>query len=226
MKKILPIITLFLFLEVFSFLVPNETLAVTQKEPTCRRGYGTIRLLVQSGNCGQGHLCCKTVGTVLGSLCLNINSSNNDPINKCDELSGNADLVARNVCTDILYKYNPATEKCEKYIESLWVLKNTCGGGTVGIQTGIGCIPTGNLTDFLKFVLVYAFVASGGIILLLIISTGYTLITSSGNPEKLQGAQENIVALFSGLALIAFSLVLLQTIGADILNLKAFMPIP
>ena len=92
----------------------------------------------------------------------------------------------------------------------------------VGFATAIGCVPTGNLQAFLKFVLIYAFVASGGIILLLIISTGYTLITSSGNPEKLQGAQENIVALFSGLALIAFSLVLLQTIGADILNLTAF----
>lgn len=100
-------------------------------------------------------------------------------------------------------------------------LKQNCGGGH-GVDTAIGCVPTDNLQEFLKFVLKYAFFASGGIIAMLIISTGYTLMTSQGNPEKLQAAKENIVALFSGLVLIAFSLTLLQIIGADILNLPSF----
>ncbi len=89
----------------------------------------------------------------------------------------------------------------------------------------MGCIPTNGpdgLKGFLEFVLKWAFFASGGIIVLMVIATGYTLLTSQGNPEKLQAAKENIVALFSGLILIAFSLVLLQTIGADILKLPTF----
>lgn len=109
-----------------------------------------------------------------------------------------------------------------------WAFRKSCAedaqGNPHGISTAIGCIPTDNLQEFLKFVLKFAFFASGGIILLMTIATGYTIITSAGNPEKLQAAKENIVALFSGLFLIAFSLILLQTIGADILKLPTFTP--
>lgn len=91
-----------------------------------------------------------------------------------------------------------------------------------GIQTAIGCVPTDDLTAFLSFVLKWVFGLAGGIVLLMVISTGYTLLTSSGNPEKLQAVKENLVSIFSGLILIGFSLVLLQTIGADILKLPTF----
>lgn len=93
---------------------------------------------------------------------------------------------------------------------------------TIGIQTAIGCIPTGKLPDFLSFVLRWVFGISGGIILMMLIFTGYGLLTSTGNPEKLQAVKENIVSLFSGLVLIVFSLVLLQTIGVNILQLPGF----
>lgn len=97
----------------------------------------------------------------------------------------------------------------------------TCLDG-LGVDTAIGCIPTGDFTSFLSFLLRWAFGIAGGIILLMSIATGYALMTSSGDPQKLQGAKENIVAIFSGLILIGFSLVLLQTIGADILKLPTF----
>lgn len=122
------------------------------------------------------------------------------------------------------YHYVPDQNLCVRFSEIQWSQNNTTCQGVSGFDTAVGCVPTGDLKLFIAFVLKWVFFASGGIILLLIISTGYTIITSSGNPEKLQGAQENIVALFSGLALIAFSLVLLQAIGADILNLSAFKP--
>ncbi len=105
-------------------------------------------------------------------------------------------------------------------------LKQNCqgtpGDPSSGVDTAIGCVPTSNLTDFLRFVLKWVFFASGGIIVLMVIATGYTIITSQGNPEKLQAAKENIVALLSGLAMIAFSLILLQVIGANILGLPTF----
>lgn len=95
-----------------------------------------------------------------------------------------------------------------------------CDGGQ-GTNTAIGCIPK-NLKPFLGFILRWALGISGGLILLMVIATGYSLLTSQGNPEKLQAAKENIISIFSGLILIGFSLVLLQVIGADILKLPTF----
>lgn len=121
------------------------------------------------------------------------------------------------------YIYDLKTGKCNRVpLPIRWNPNKTSCGGAQGIETAIGCIPTDKPEELLKFVLRWAFFASGGIILLMIIATGYTVLTSSGNPEKLQGAKENVVSIFSGLILIAFSLILLQTIGVDILNLPGF----
>ena len=130
-------------------------------------------------------------------------------------------------CPDVTYVYNKDKDLCEKIAASSWSLKAKCNNDTDGIQTAIGCVPisAGNLTKddgFLSFLLKFAFGISGAVILFMIIFTGYTLLTSGGNPEKLQLAKENIVSIFSGLILIAFSLILLQTIGADILQLPTF----
>ena len=146
-------------------------------------------------------------------------------INFCSEIKDNATLSDKTYCGDGIFEYDPGTKLCFQKSESVWKLNfSPCTGGE-GISTAIGCIPTNGpdgLKGFLEFVLKWAFFASGGIIVLMVIATGYTLLTSQGNPEKLQAAKENLVALFSGLILIAFSLVLLQTIGADILKLPTF----
>jgi hypothetical protein len=63
---------------------------------------------------------------------------------------------------------------------------------------------------------------AGLIIFSVALVTGFTLLTSSGKPETLATAKENFVALLAGLALIVFSLILLQTIGKDILGLPSF----
>jgi hypothetical protein len=91
-----------------------------------------------------------------------------------------------------------------------------------GVKTAIGCIPTDNLTEFLKFNLRYVFMIAGLIVFGVALVTGFTLLTSSGKPETLATAKENFVALLAGLALIVFSLILLQTIGKDILGLPSF----
>jgi hypothetical protein len=91
-----------------------------------------------------------------------------------------------------------------------------------GVKTAIGCIPTDNLTEFLKFNLKYVFMIAGLIIFSVALVTGFTLLTSSGKPETLATIKENFTALLAGLALIVFSLILLQTIGKDILGLPSF----
>lgn len=63
---------------------------------------------------------------------------------------------------------------------------------------------------------------SGGIALLLIIFSGYKLMTSQGNPEKVQGAKETLTSAIVGLLFIIFSLVILQIIGVDLLRIPGF----
>ncbi len=90
------------------------------------------------------------------------------------------------------------------------------------LSTAIGCVPVKDLGLFLQWVLGWLFGAAGAIIVLFLIKLGYDIVTSQGDPQKLQEVKESIISIFSGLILIVFSLVLLKTIGADILGLPGF----
>lgn len=91
-----------------------------------------------------------------------------------------------------------------------------------GVDTAIGCIPIADPVALVSYLLKYAMGIAGGVIVLMIIITGYQFMFSGGDPEKLQAAKENVVAIFSGVIMIVFSLVLLRTIGANILLLPTF----
>lgn len=90
-----------------------------------------------------------------------------------------------------------------------------------GIPTPLGCVKT-NPAGLVSFILKFLLYTSGGIAVLLIMFGGYSMMTSQGNPEKLQGAQETITSAVVGLLFIIFSLVLLEIIGADILRIPGF----
>lgn len=185
-----------------------------KQNPVCPSGYSDITDAITlnpgtSWDFKKGRACCKSdfLGQIYNPL-------------KCLD-SENLKLGTQ--CRDSRYVFRSVGNdagSCTKQKGFIWMAQS-CNGAP-GVNTAIGCIPTGDLTAFLKFLLKFAFFASGGIIVLMIIATGYTLMTSAGNPEKLQAAKENIIALFSGLALIAFSLILLQIIGADVLKLPTF----
>ncbi len=91
-----------------------------------------------------------------------------------------------------------------------------------GIQTAIGCIPTASITNFVAFLLKWALGAAGGVIIVMLIATGYSLVTSQGDPQKVQAVKENITSILAGLILIGFSLILLKAVGADVLQLPGF----
>jgi hypothetical protein len=96
-----------------------------------------------------------------------------------------------------------------------------CNGGS-GINTAIGCIPVQNTQELTKFLLSWGLGIAGGIALLLITYAGFLIMTSQGNPQRLQAGKELLTAALSGLLLIIFSATLLRLIGVDILGIPGF----
>lgn len=85
-------------------------------------------------------------------------------------------------------------------------------------NTALGIIettPSGVLQVVLRYVTMFA----GLIILIGIIMAGYNIVTSSGNPEKLQAGKEMLTSAIAGLAMTVLGFVLLRVIGVDILGL-------
>lgn len=63
---------------------------------------------------------------------------------------------------------------------------------------------------------------AGGIALILMVYGGIMVITSGGNPQKLQAGKELITSAVMGLILILFGTYLLKLIGVDILQIPGF----
>lgn len=91
--------------------------------------------------------------------------------------------------------------------------------GTNGISTAIGCLPTGDKNAFLAFILRWALGISGGTSFILIIYSGFTIMTAGGDKRKLQAGKELLTAAVSGLLLIIFSVFILDFIGIRILKI-------
>lgn len=94
-------------------------------------------------------------------------------------------------------------------------------GSSYQCDTAIGPINT-DPVQFLKTLFAVILSLSGGIALLLIIFSGYRLMTSQGNAEAIQGARDTIISAITGLLFIIFSLVIMQIIGIDILGIPQF----
>src|SRR6185369_8670552 len=101
-----------------------------------------------------------------------------------------------------------------------------CGpnGGNIhaGINTAIGCVPVLDQTAFITWLLGWSLGIGGGIAFLLILYAGFQIMTSSGDPKKLQAAKELLTSALGGLILLIFSVFVLRFIGVDILMIPGF----
>ena len=95
--------------------------------------------------------------------------------------------------------------------------KNGCSA----VDSALGLVPT-DLQGFVKIFFSIVLTLSGALAVILIIISGYRLMSSQGNPEKLQGAREQLTAAIVGLLFVIFCLFILQVIGVDILGLPGF----
>lgn len=108
------------------------------------------------------------------------------------------------------------------YVDSIGASGGTTCSGDSGIETAIGCIPT-DPAEFVNAFLKFATAAGGGLALLLMIFGAFQMITSAGNADQLKAGREQFTSAIIGLLFIIFSVLLLQIIGVDILNLPGFI---
>lgn len=87
--------------------------------------------------------------------------------------------------------------------------------------TIFGCLST-KPEFFVKSMLSIVFGMSGGIAFLAVLAGSAILLTSSGNPEKLQTGKDILTSSIFGLLLIIFSVFLLRVVGFDILRIPGF----
>lgn len=125
----------------------------------------------------------------------------------------------------IIFLASPSKLLAEPNIEDLCKFAEGTNCGTCvtggGAWTAIGCIPT-SPSEFMERFLSLGIGLAGGIAFLLIIFSGFQMLTSVGNPEKLNAGKELLTSAISGLILIIFSIFLLRLIGVDILGLPEF----
>lgn len=87
-----------------------------------------------------------------------------------------------------------------------------------GAWTALGCIST-TPSGFIEWLLKNIIGIAGGIAFLLILYGGFQVLTSGGDPEKLNNGKDIIVSAIAGLLMIIFSVLLLKIIGVDILQI-------
>lgn len=118
----------------------------------------------------------------------------------------------------ICKKFNLPTQAPQINIE-----KNSPGcvasNGQFGVRTAIGCIPVNSSDDLIGFFLRWGLGIIGGIAFLLILYAGFQIMTSRGDPKKLQAGQELLTSAIAGVIMLIFSVFILRVIGVDILGI-------
>lgn len=141
-----------------------------------------------------------------------------NPVNPC--ITGEAQ-GSGNSCT---CKQTKASSQrlCDDYLKGSkeYGACSDCAGK--GVWTGLGCIRTTPEGFIRSNVLGWGMGFAGGVALLCIFYAAFIMQTSRGNPERLKKAREYLNNCLIGLAIIIFSVFILQVIGLNILQIPGF----
>lgn len=114
-------------------------------------------------------------------------------------------------------------ESCKRCVYPLTEYPYLDGINYKGIWTAIGCVPTDPIILLNQYILAAAgFGIAGGVAFLYFLYGAFLILTSMGNPERINEGKEIMISSISGLLLILFSVFILQVIGVDILKIPEF----
>lgn len=170
----------------------------------------------QSGSpdCNHGGVCCSAANDNLDHC-----TASGKCVAKCDtaKCSGDGDCCGGTKCSNGVCATNSnatPTPYAPSFPPVNWCPNSMC-------NTAVGSWSADPVKAIQTlFGLVLSLV--GIVALSVIIYAGYRIMTSQGNPERLQAAREMLTAAIVGLLFSIFSLVILQTIGVDILHIPGF----
>jgi hypothetical protein len=105
-------------------------------------------------------------------------------------------------------------------VSAVPVFAQWCSGGPAsGVRTALGCLNTSNPTVFVEQIINWAVGLSGGFALLLVVYGAFMMVTSAGDPKRVNAGKEVLVSAFAGVAIIALCIVVLNFIGVRVLNI-------
>jgi hypothetical protein len=165
---------------------------------------GQYKTCQPSINCKSPGTTCTTAGECCSNICTEA---------KCQSSSTTGDETPPVDNRDCYYSY------CD--VPTSYDINSICNGNVC--ETGIGPINTTDFAGFAQSIFSILLSLAGLIAAILIIISGYKLVLSRGNPEKVQDAREQLTAAIVGLLFIIFSLVFLEFIGLDVLGLPNFL---
>ncbi len=144
----------------------------------------------------------------------------------CDNNGGQASSVIENgVCSVFIPPFTPNDPLPPPgEIKSFAPCPGNVGatGNCKSILTGLGISIPSDPAGFAKAILGIILGIAGIAALFIIIITGYRLMTSQGDPEKIKAAREQLTAAVVGLVFIIFSVAILSLIGVNILHIPGF----
>lgn len=94
-----------------------------------------------------------------------------------------------------------------------------CGSRGKGINSAIGCIPIEDINLTTEFFLRWALGVGGGIALFLISISAVKIMTTRGDPKRVQDARDTLTAAVAGLVLILLSVYLVRFMTETLLSL-------
>jgi|GEM_PF-5840044 len=193
--------------------------------------YRCIRRTNDEQECGDlNQVCCEIdnesnpEGYELGK-CNNIAFTCDEAENRCifeDPTCGSEGAACcswfgGNGCNNNSLECSSSTNTCEEY-GGTQTKDLLCVDGK-SIRTAIGCLQFETVQNILVFFLSWGFGVGGGFAILIIIIAAFQIMTSAGDPIKLQSGQSLLISAVSGIVMLAFSIFILRLIGVNILGL-------
>lgn len=94
-----------------------------------------------------------------------------------------------------------------------------CANKPGSVNTAIGCIPYDDINNTTAFFLRWALGVGGGIALFLIAVSGIRIMTTKGDPKRLQDARDTLTAAIVGIVMIVLSVFLVRFMSETLLSL-------